>query len=42
MSFFFKLLQEIDVYIRPEAEFLDVIETKVLEVFLLDIHSHLY
>jgi hypothetical protein len=26
----------------PEAEFLDVIETKVLRVFLLAIHSHLY
>jgi hypothetical protein len=27
---------------RPEAEFLDEIQTKVLRVFLLDIHSHLY
>jgi hypothetical protein len=26
----------------PEAEFLDVIRTKVLGVFLLTIHSHLY
>jgi hypothetical protein len=26
----------------PEAEFLDVIGTKVLRVFLLAIHSHLY
>ncbi len=28
-------------YIYAEAEFLDVIGTKVLRVFLLDIHSHL-
>ncbi len=27
---------------RPEAEFLDVIGTKLLRVFLLAIHSHLY
>jgi hypothetical protein len=27
---------------RPEAEFLDVIGTKVFRVFLLAIHSHLY
>jgi hypothetical protein len=27
---------------QPEAEFLDVIGTKVLRVFLLAIHSHLY
>jgi hypothetical protein len=27
---------------HPEAEFLDVIGTKVLRVFLLDIHSHLH
>ncbi len=27
---------------RPEAEFLDEIQTKVLRVFLLAIHSHLY
>jgi hypothetical protein len=27
---------------NPEAEFLGVIETKVVRVFLLDIHSHLY
>ncbi len=27
---------------HPEAEFLDVIRTKVLKVFLLAIHSHLY
>jgi hypothetical protein len=26
----------------PEAEFLDVIGTKVLRVFLLAIHSHLF
>jgi hypothetical protein len=26
----------------PEAEFLDEIQTKVLRVFLLAIHSHLY
>jgi hypothetical protein len=26
----------------PEAEFFDEIQTKVLRVFLLDIHSHLY
>jgi hypothetical protein len=26
----------------PEAEFLNVIGTKVLRVFLLAIHSHLY
>ena len=26
----------------PEAEFLDVIGTKVLRVFLLAMHSHLY
>jgi len=26
----------------PEAEFLDVIGTKVLRVFLIAIHSHLY
>ncbi len=26
---------------QPKAEFLDVIGTKVLRVFLLDIHSHL-
>jgi hypothetical protein len=25
---------------QPEAEFLDVIRTKFLGVFLLDIHSH--
>jgi hypothetical protein len=28
--------------LMPEAEFLDVIGTKVLRVFLLAIHSHLY
>ncbi len=28
--------------LRPEAEFLDVVGTKVLKVFLLAIHSHLY
>ncbi len=28
--------------INPEAEFLDEIQTKVLRVFLLAIHSHLY
>jgi hypothetical protein len=28
--------------IIPEAEFLDVIGTKVLKVFLLAIHSHLH
>jgi hypothetical protein len=27
---------------RPEAEFLDVVRTKVFRVFLLAIHSHLY
>jgi hypothetical protein len=27
---------------RPEAEFLDVVGTKVLRVFLLAMHSHLY
>ncbi len=27
--------------IRPEAEFLDVIGTKVLRVFLLAVHNHL-
>jgi hypothetical protein len=27
---------------QPDAEFLDVIGTKVLRVFLLAIHSHLY
>ncbi len=27
---------------QPEAEFLDVIGTKVLRVFLLAIHGHLY
>jgi hypothetical protein len=27
---------------HPEAEFLDVIGTKVLGVFFLDIHSHLH
>jgi hypothetical protein len=27
---------------KPEAEFLDEIQTKVLRVFLLDIHIHLY
>jgi len=27
---------------EPEAEFLDVIKTKVLRVFLLPAHSHLY
>jgi hypothetical protein len=27
---------------KSEAEFLDVIGTKVLRVFLLAIHSHLY
>ncbi len=26
----------------PEAEFLDVFGTKILRVFLLAIHSHLY
>ncbi len=26
----------------PEAEFLDVVGTKVFRVFLLAIHSHLY
>jgi hypothetical protein len=26
----------------PEAEFLDKIQTKVLRIFLLAIHSHLY
>jgi hypothetical protein len=30
------------VSLRPEAEFLDVIGTKVLNVFLLAIYSHLY
>jgi hypothetical protein len=29
-------------YPRPEAEFLDEIQTKVLRVFILAIHSHLY
>ncbi len=29
-------------YLLPEAEFLDVIETTVLRVFLLSIYSHLY
>jgi hypothetical protein len=28
--------------IRSEAEFLDEIQTKILRVFLLAIHSHLY
>ncbi len=28
--------------IKPEAEFLDIIGTKVLRVFLLAIYSHLY
>ncbi len=28
--------------VSPEAEFLDVIGTKFLRVFLLAIHSHLY
>jgi hypothetical protein len=28
--------------VNPEAEFLDEIQTKVLRVFLLVIHSHLY
>jgi hypothetical protein len=27
---------------RPEAEFLDEIQTKVIRVFLLAIHSHIY
>ncbi len=27
---------------QPEAEFLDVIGTKILRIFLLAIHSHLY
>jgi hypothetical protein len=27
---------------KPEAEFLDEIQTKVLRVFLLVIHSHFY
>ncbi len=31
-----------EFYCRPEVEFLDEIQTKVLRVFLLDIHSHLY
>ncbi len=26
----------------PKAEFLDVIGTEVLKVFILDIHSHIY
>ncbi len=30
------------VKICSEAEFLDIIRTKVLRVFLLAIHSHLY
>jgi hypothetical protein len=29
-------------YIKPEAEFLNKIPTKVLRVFLLAIHSHIY
>ncbi len=29
------------VFIFPEAEFLDEIQTEVLKGFLLDIHSHL-
>jgi hypothetical protein len=29
-------------YSTPEAEFLDEIQTKVLRLFLLAIHSHLY
>jgi hypothetical protein len=30
------------MYCDPEAEFLDLIGTKVLRAFLLAIHSHLY
>jgi hypothetical protein len=30
------------IVMHPEAEFLDVIGTKVLRVFLLAFHSHLY
>jgi hypothetical protein len=38
-----KLLAVITINNRfSEAEFLDVIGTKVLRAFLLDIHSHLY
>ncbi len=29
-------------YMSPEAEFLYIIRTKVLRIFLLAIHSHLY
>ncbi len=37
------LLQEMLLpWESPEAEFLDDIKTKVLRVFLLAIHSHLY
>jgi hypothetical protein len=35
-------LVEIILLYDPEAEFLDEIQTKVLRVFLLAIHSHLY
>jgi hypothetical protein len=32
----------LDILPCTEAEFLDIIGTKVLRVFLLAIHSHLY
>ncbi len=35
-------MKSLQLPLLPEAEFLDVIGTKVLEVFLLAIHSHLY
>jgi hypothetical protein len=36
------LAVEISESIEPEAEFLDEIQTKILRVFLLVIHIHLY
>jgi hypothetical protein len=43
----FRIMQKVSsvnmtTFFLPEAEFLDAIGTKILRVFLLAIHSHLY
>jgi hypothetical protein len=42
IQYYSTLLTLLYTYLNPEAESLDEIQAKVLRVFLLAIHSHLY